>query len=58
MWEVLEGGLKSKIEIQWSDITSLKASCSENESGTLEVVVILSFVNTWYLSLSACSSFS
>ncbi|XP_020083117.1 uncharacterized protein LOC109706590 isoform X2 [Ananas comosus] len=39
VWEVLEGGLKSKIEIQWSDITSLKASCSENESGTLEVVL-------------------
>lgn len=39
VWEVLEGGLKSKIEIQWSDITALKASCPENGQGTLDVVV-------------------
>ncbi|XP_043707425.1 uncharacterized protein LOC122656828 isoform X2 [Telopea speciosissima] len=28
VWEVLEGGLKSKIEVPWSDISSLKASCT------------------------------
>ncbi|KAG8093770.1 hypothetical protein GUJ93_ZPchr0012g21769 [Zizania palustris] len=39
VWEVLEGGLKSKIEIQWSDITALKASCPENGQGTLDVVL-------------------
>ncbi|KAJ4974048.1 hypothetical protein NE237_007222 [Protea cynaroides] len=27
VWEVLDGGLKSKIEVPWSDIASLKASC-------------------------------
>lgn len=42
VWEVLEGGLKSKIEIQWSDITALKATCPENGQGTLDVVVRLS----------------
>lgn len=42
VWEVLEGGLKSKIEIQWSDITALKAICPENGQGTLDVVVRLS----------------
>lgn len=42
VWEVLEGGLKSKIEIQWSDITALKATCPENGQGTLDVVVCLS----------------
>ncbi|KAF8732960.1 hypothetical protein HU200_015311 [Digitaria exilis] len=39
VWEVLEGGLKSKIEIQWSDITALKSTCPENGQGTLDVVL-------------------
>ncbi|KAL0359891.1 UNVERIFIED_CONTAM: hypothetical protein Sangu_0838500 [Sesamum angustifolium] len=38
VWEVLEGGLKSKIEIQWSDITALKADYSDNAPGTLTIV--------------------
>ncbi|KAH9318797.1 hypothetical protein KI387_020566, partial [Taxus chinensis] len=39
VWEVLECGLKSKIEIQWSDITSLKASYQDSGPGTLEIEV-------------------
>ncbi|TYH57754.1 hypothetical protein ES332_D08G112100v1 [Gossypium tomentosum] len=39
VWEVLEGGLKSKIEIQWSDIMGLKANCPDNGPGTLNVVL-------------------
>ncbi|KAJ4792650.1 ATP-dependent DNA helicase [Rhynchospora pubera] len=39
VWEVLDGGLKSKIEIQWSDITSIKAICPEDGPGTLDVVL-------------------
>eukprot|EP00249_Psilotum_nudum_P019905 c27472_g1_i1 orf=309-1712(+) len=39
VWEVLGKGLKSKIEIQWSDITALKASYPENEPGVLEIEV-------------------
>ncbi|KAJ6846178.1 uncharacterized protein M6B38_279045 [Iris pallida] len=39
VWEVLDGGLKSKIEIQWSDITALKATCPEIGSGTLDIVL-------------------
>ncbi|KAK4415164.1 hypothetical protein Salat_2623600 [Sesamum alatum] len=39
VWEVLEGGLKSKIEIQWSDITALKADYSDNAPGTLTLVL-------------------
>ncbi|KAL0340190.1 UNVERIFIED_CONTAM: hypothetical protein Sradi_4535800 [Sesamum radiatum] len=39
VWEVLEGGLKSKIEIQWSDITALKADYSDNAPGTLTIVL-------------------
>lgn len=57
VWEVLDGGLKSKIEIQWSDITTLKASCPDNGPGTLDIVVMsnecllieaYSFVITFY----------
>ncbi|KAK7327767.1 hypothetical protein VNO77_21858 [Canavalia gladiata] len=39
VWEVLEGGLKSKIEIQWSDIMALKALCPDNGPSTLTVVL-------------------
>ncbi|KAL2644848.1 hypothetical protein R1flu_012435 [Riccia fluitans] len=39
VWEVLESGLKSKIEIQWSDISAMKASCPENLPGTLDIEV-------------------
>eukprot|EP00240_Pyramimonas_obovata_P001473 CAMPEP_0118933854 /NCGR_PEP_ID=MMETSP1169-20130426/12719_1 /TAXON_ID=36882 /ORGANISM="Pyramimonas obovata, Strain CCMP722" /LENGTH=476 /DNA_ID=CAMNT_0006876673 /DNA_START=154 /DNA_END=1584 /DNA_ORIENTATION=+ len=37
VWEILNNGLKSKIEMQWSDICGLKASFPENENATLEV---------------------
>lgn len=43
VWEVLEGGLKSKIEIQWSDIMALKANCPDEGPSTLTVVVMFSF---------------
>ncbi|KAF8073285.1 hypothetical protein N665_1122s0014 [Sinapis alba] len=39
VWEVLERGLKSKIEIQWSDIVGLKANCPEEGPGTLTLVL-------------------
>lgn len=39
VWEVLDGGLKNKIEIQWSDIMGLKASYPDDGPGTLDVVV-------------------
>ncbi|KAJ0089881.1 hypothetical protein Patl1_14492 [Pistacia atlantica] len=39
VWEVLEGGLKSKIEIQWSDIMALRANCPDDGPGTLNVVL-------------------
>ncbi|XP_021283455.1 uncharacterized protein LOC110415970 isoform X3 [Herrania umbratica] len=37
VWEFLEHGLKSKIEIQWSDILSLKAVIQEDKPGILEI---------------------
>ncbi|CAH8315184.1 unnamed protein product [Eruca vesicaria subsp. sativa] len=39
VWEVLEQGLKSKVEIQWSDIMGLKADFPEDEPGTLTIVL-------------------
>ncbi|XP_074273652.1 uncharacterized protein LOC141597179 [Silene latifolia] len=39
VWEVLDGGLKSKIEIQWSDIMGLKADLPEEAPATLIVVL-------------------
>ncbi|KAL6911621.1 hypothetical protein ACP4OV_000426 [Aristida adscensionis] len=39
VWEVLDDGLKSKIEIQWSDIAALKATCPEDGQGTLDLVL-------------------
>ncbi|KAL3819116.1 hypothetical protein ACJIZ3_005021 [Penstemon smallii] len=39
VWEVLDGGLKNKIEIQWSDIMALKATCPDDGPGTLDVVL-------------------
>ncbi|CAO2823277.1 unnamed protein product [Amaranthus hypochondriacus] len=39
VWEVLDGGLKNKIEIQWSDIMAIKADYPDDELGTLTVVL-------------------
>ncbi|KAF2578996.1 hypothetical protein F2Q68_00006650 [Brassica cretica] len=39
VWEVLERGLKSKIEIQWSDIVGLKANSPEKGPGTLTLLL-------------------
>ncbi|KAJ3698398.1 hypothetical protein LUZ61_002103 [Rhynchospora tenuis] len=39
VWEVLDGGLKSKIEIPWSDIAAIKASFPEDGPETLEIVL-------------------
>ncbi|XP_059299720.1 uncharacterized protein LOC132052273 isoform X1 [Lycium ferocissimum] len=39
VWEVLDGGLKNKLEIQWSDIMGLKANYPDDAPGTLDVVL-------------------
>uniref|UniRef100_A0A7N0UPT6 TRF2/HOY1 PH-like domain-containing protein n=2 Tax=Kalanchoe fedtschenkoi TaxID=63787 RepID=A0A7N0UPT6_KALFE len=39
VWEVLIKSLKSKIEIQWSDIVGLKADCPETGESSLQVVL-------------------
>jgi len=44
VWEVLDGCLKNKIEIPWSDIMALKANYPEDAPGTLEVIVSIFLV--------------
>ncbi|KAI3711763.1 hypothetical protein L1987_70308 [Smallanthus sonchifolius] len=39
VWEVLDGRLKNKIEIQWGDIVGLKANCPDNGPCTLTIVL-------------------
>lgn len=46
VWEILEGGLKSKIEVQWSDIMGLKADFPDEAPATL-IVVVCYFVSTF-----------
>ncbi|KAL7208265.1 hypothetical protein ACSBR1_030092 [Camellia fascicularis] len=37
VWEVLEGALKSKIEIQWSNIEAIRAIIRDDKPGILEI---------------------
>ncbi|KAL9224772.1 hypothetical protein vseg_000778 [Gypsophila vaccaria] len=39
VWEVLDGGLKNKLEIQWSDIMAIRAKYPDNQPETLDVVL-------------------
>ncbi|XP_057735373.1 uncharacterized protein LOC130950799 [Arachis stenosperma] len=37
VWEILDKGLKHKIEIQWENISAIQASIQENKPGHLEI---------------------
>lgn len=37
VWEVLESGLKSKMEVQWSDISALKAIFPEDQPAVFDI---------------------
>ncbi|KAL8242919.1 hypothetical protein R6Q59_013221 [Mikania micrantha] len=37
VWEVLDGSLKNKIEMQWADIVGLKAHCPDDGPGCLAI---------------------
>ncbi|KAG6521472.1 hypothetical protein ZIOFF_018593 [Zingiber officinale] len=39
VWEVLEGGLRSKVEFNWSNFTAIKAVFFEGGHGTLDIVL-------------------
>jgi hypothetical protein len=41
VWEILDNGLKSKIEVQWSDILAMRAVIEENQPGILEIEVLI-----------------
>lgn len=44
VWEVLDGALKNKIEIQWSDIVAIKANYAVEGTDTVEVMVMPTFL--------------
>ncbi|KAL5700904.1 hypothetical protein ACHQM5_026303 [Ranunculus cassubicifolius] len=39
VWEMLDGALKNKIEVQWSDITAIRASFPQHKNAVLEIQV-------------------
>ncbi|KAB2611574.1 hypothetical protein D8674_019606 [Pyrus ussuriensis x Pyrus communis] len=39
VWEVLDGSLKNKMEIQWSDVVAIKANYPDDGPGSLDVVL-------------------
>ncbi|XP_062007947.1 uncharacterized protein LOC133724974 [Rosa rugosa] len=39
VWEVLDGSLKNKMEIQWSDVVAIKANYPDEGQATLDVVL-------------------
>lgn len=43
VWELLKGGLKNKIEIQWNDIIGINALMQENQLGILQIEVLSAF---------------
>jgi hypothetical protein len=43
VWELLKGGLKNKIEIQWNDIIGINALMQENQLGILQIEVFSAF---------------
>jgi hypothetical protein len=46
VWEILRDGLKDKIEIQWRNITAIRAIIEDNLPGILEIEVCFSFLCT------------
>ncbi|PIA61115.1 hypothetical protein AQUCO_00300558v1 [Aquilegia coerulea] len=37
VWEMLDNGLKSKIEVQWADISAIRATFRKNKTAVLEI---------------------
>ena len=44
VWEVLDSSLKSKMEVQWSDISGLRASFLEDQSAVLDIEVVYEYI--------------
>ena len=41
MWEILDEGLRRKVEIEWKNISAIRASIEENKPRNLEIEVHL-----------------
>lgn len=55
VWEILDGSLKSKIELLWSDIIGINAVLHDKQSGILELEVdIFIFILSLFLLYKIC----
>lgn len=43
VWEIMRDGLKDKIEIQWRNISAIRAIIEDNSPGILEIEVLILF---------------
>jgi hypothetical protein len=59
VWEVLESSLKSKMEVQWSDISGIRASFPEDEPAILDIEAsnMFSFVHV-HVYLCLCNMYA
>ena len=51
VWEVLDGALKCKLELSWSDISAIRVSLLNGLPGTLEIEVFFSLF-TYFFTIS------
>lgn len=49
VWEILRDGLKDKIEIQWQNISAIRAVMEENLPGILEIEVYFFYTFVFYV---------
>jgi hypothetical protein len=52
VWEFLQGRLKYKIEIQWSDISGINAVMEKNQPGILQIEVFSVFLGLQFKFLN------
>ena len=50
VWEVLDGALKSKLEMPWSNISAIRVSLPEGLPGIFEIKVFFSLFNSFFIS--------
>lgn len=47
VWEIMRDGLKDKIEIQWRNISAIRAIIEDNSPGILEIEVFFLFIYSY-----------
>ena len=57
VWEILRDGLKEKIEIQWQNISAIRAVLEDNLPGILEIEVLF-FIQEYIFSFYPVISYA